>query len=241
MKVRICLFLFGLLFAPLAWAQGDHSYTPMKIIQTEPVMYPRDVASLGVIEGSAQIVIQVDEKGGLTDALVIGYTHKSFADAALVGLKKWNYEPAYVDGRAHGATMNLSFVFEMKGLVVVNLTADNVLEVQKLRARSDVYGFWACTLSELDGIPTPRKVLSPRYPLRPDQAPRLVTVSVHFYIDQQGKVRMPAVSRTTSQENNAFAAEAINAISQWEFEPPLSHGRPTLVAATQDFNFKPGP
>lgn len=241
MKVRFHLFLFGLLFAPLAWAQSRHSYVPMKIIETEPIRYPRDVADLGVVDGTTQIAIQVDEKGTLTDALVIGYTHKSFADAALAGLKKWNFEPAYLDDRAHGATMNLTIMFEMKGLVVVNLTADNVIEVQRLRARSDLYGAWACSLSELDRIPTPKKVISPRNPLGPDKTSRTVSLSVHFYIDQQGKVRLPAVSRAASQENDAYAAEAISAISQWEFEPPLSHGKPTLVAASQEFNFKPGP
>lgn len=241
MKVRFVLLWLGLWLAPLVGAQPAPDYVPMKLIQTEPAVYPNNVSALGVIEGTAEIVIQVDEQGELTDTLVIGYSHRSFADAALAALKKWHYEPAFIDGRPHGATMNLNFYFKVEGPVIVNLTIDNVLEVQKLRERSDLYAFWACTLSELDRIPTPKKVVSPRHPLSRKDAPRTVSLTVHFYIDQQGKVRMPAVSRATSQESNIYAAEAINAIAQWEFEPPLSRGRPTLVAAAQEFNFKPGP
>lgn len=237
----LTLLLSGCLILPMSLLAAGSGYQPMKIIQTEPVLYPRDVAALGVIEGQAQVAIQIDDKGHLTDFVVIGYTHKSFADASVAALKKWNFEPAYIDERPHAATANLTFSFETRGMVIVDLTVNNVLEVQKLRNRADYYGSWACTLSQLDRIPTPTKVVRPRYPLEAGGQARAATVTVHFYIDQQGRVRLPAVSRETSQTSDAFAAEALEAISHWEFEPPLSHGKPVLVSATQDFNFKPLP
>ncbi len=241
MKARLFSLLFVALASATALVAADRGYVPMKIIQTEPVMYPRDVMALGVVTGEAQIALQVDEKGNLTDSLVIGYTHKSFADAAMNALKKWKFEPAYIAGEPHSATMNLTFAFETKGIVVVNLTVNNVIEVQKLSSRSDYYGSWACTLSQLDRIPTPSKVIKPRYPLVAKQTGKAATVTVHFYIDQQGHVRLPAVDREISEQLDPFAAEALDAISQWQFEPPLSHGRPVLVSAQQDFNFHSNP
>jgi outer membrane biosynthesis protein TonB len=47
------------------------------------------------------------------------------------------------------------------------------------------------------------------------------------------------VSRETSERYGEFAAAAVNAVSEWQFEPPLSKGQKVLVAARQDFNFKP--
>ena len=135
--------------------------------------------------------------------------------------------------------MELTFSFETRGLVVVDMTVNNVLEIQKLRARSDYYGSWACTLSELDRIPTPATVVKPHYPVDSSNTVKAAVVTVHFYIDQEGRVRMPAVSRETSETNDSFAAEALDAISKWQFEPPMSRGRPVLVSATQDFNFRP--
>lgn len=239
MNVRILFFLLAGVVFPLVATAAGRGYVPMKIIQTEPVQYPRDVSALGVTEGQAQVALQIDEKGKLTDVLVIGYTHKSFADAALQAIKQWSFEPAWIDENPHAATASLTFSFETKGMIVVDLTVNNVLEVQKLRARSDFYGWWACTLSQLDRIPTPTKVVKPRYPADASNKLRPAVVSVHFYIDQEGKVRLPAVSRETSQKNDEFAAEALEAITQWQFEPPLSRGKPVLVSATQDFNFRP--
>jgi hypothetical protein len=35
-----------------------------------------------------------------------------------------------------------------------------------------------------------------------------------------------------------LCAAAITAVEQWQFEPPVSRGRPVLVLVQQDFNFK---
>jgi TonB family protein len=64
---------------------------------------------------------------------------------------------------------------------------------------------------------------------------------VEFYIDPQGNVRMPSVSRETIEANEELSAVAIAAVSQWQFDPPLAKGRPVLVLAQQDFTFKPAP
>jgi hypothetical protein len=50
---------------------------------------------------------------------------------------------------------------------------------------------------------------------------------------------MPSVDQETIVANEELAAAAITAVSQWQFEPPTSKGRPVLVLAHQDFEFKP--
>jgi hypothetical protein len=50
---------------------------------------------------------------------------------------------------------------------------------------------------------------------------------------------MPSVSRETNEANEELAAIAITAVSQWQFDPPTSKGKPVLVLAQQDFSFNP--
>jgi outer membrane biosynthesis protein TonB len=62
-------------------------------------------------------------------------------------------------------------------------------------------------------------------------------VSVDFFIDETGSVRMPAVS---ANDDVHLTALAIDALRQWKFEPPTHNGRPVLAKAVQVFNFGTG-
>lgn len=234
---------FLLLSASLCFSIGASAvvpgYTPMKIIQTEPTFYPRSVESLGINRGEARVSIQVDEKGILTDQLVTGYTHKAFAEAATAALRKWKFEPAWLNGEARGVTAELTFAFESHGLTIVNLTPTSYVEIRDYELRPNAYAYGRCSLRQLDRIPTPVKVVKPPYPVDASKKPRSADVTVTFYIDEHGRVRLPAVSPETSLTDEIFAAVAVEAVSQWEFEPPTSNGTPVLVFARQDFNFRP--
>src|SRR5690606_24178285 len=83
-------------------------YVPMKVIQTEPVIYPRRATEMGVTSGEVHLSVQVDEKGKLTDHLVTAYSHPFLAESAVQAIKKWNYEPAWVGGEPRSATIDLS-------------------------------------------------------------------------------------------------------------------------------------
>jgi len=216
-------------------------YSPMKIVQTVPVVFPQEVTELGMTSGEVGVAISVDEKGKLIDYLVTAYSHPKFAERAVDALKRWKYEPARIAGEAHSATAELSFHYETRGPVLVNLTLSSSIDMITAQLRPSAYSYSACRLSQLDRIPTPTKVVQPGVPLSAKNLTEKLVVTVHFYIDEQGRVRLPAVDRENSQSAEAFAAEALAAVSQWQFEPPLSHGRPVLVSARQDFNFTPAP
>jgi TonB family protein len=214
-------------------------YVPMKIIQTEPVIFPHTARDLGITSGEAQVAVQIDESGKLTDYLVTAYTYPAFADAAVVALKEWEFKPAYLRGEPRSATADLSFKFESRGLVVVDLNVSSYVEQRNYQLHPGIYAFHACTLRELDRIPTPTKVVKPVYPR--NFADKDVTVTVQFYIDEQGHVRLPAVSRAIGVAHDSLSAAAVQAVQSWEFEPPLCRGRPVVVSARQDFNFRAAP
>jgi TonB family protein len=62
-------------------------------------------------------------------------------------------------------------------------------------------------------------------------------VTVEFYIDEQGRVRMAAVPREAADD--IYSAAAVAAVEQWRFEPPLRKGKPVLVLVEQLFRFRP--
>lgn len=226
-------------FAVLPLALAESTYVPMKVIQTEPVLLSPRAAEVGVTSGDVRVSLQVDDTGALTDYLVTAYSHPMLADSVVQALKRWKYHPAMIDGHPRSATVDLSIAFESKGTVVVSLTLANYVEMQTMRMRPEAFRYGAVTLRQLDRIPTPNKVVQPNYSVQSVRSPTRIVVQ--FYIDEQGRVRLPAVSRATNEANEMLSAAAVEAVSQWSFEPPTSNGTPVLVAARQEFNFQPKP
>jgi TonB family protein len=218
---------------------GIPDFVPVQMHQNEDPMYPSDLISLGVKSGSASIAVAIDDAGHLTDYLVTAYTHPSFAASAVNALKKWKFEPALIHGTPRNSKSDLTFRFQVEGVVVVTMTTLSYAEMLHLKLAPGSEAYTACTLAELDRIPTPIKIVNPVYPNELARSSRGGHVSVGFYIDEQGHVRMPSVSRETNEANEELAAIAVMAVSQWQFEPPTSKGRPVLVLAQQDFHFKP--
>ncbi|MEJ1972094.1 MAG: energy transducer TonB [Lacunisphaera sp.] len=76
-------------------------------------------------------------------------------------------------------------------------------------------------------------VLPSRYGT-PDKKP--VRALVSFYVDEQGKVRLPNVESALVPE---LVVAAVNALQQWAFKPPLTQGQPVLVHAMRVLTFRP--
>lgn len=226
---------FGTVFGASPFeAPGEND--GVAINQTDMLIYPYSMTSSGILTGEAQVVISVDSEGKLGDVLVVGYTNVAFADAAVVALKRWTYEAARVHGVARSSRAYVLFKFKNDmGAMIQKIPSLNDSSI--LRSLSERYVFMPCKLRDLDRIPIPTEVIAPVPPKGGLAQKRVVTVE--FYIDDQGHVRMPAIDR--SEADDAYAAAAVRAVEQWRFEPPLRKGRPVLVLAQQNFSFVPKP
>jgi TonB family protein len=224
---------------PLAVHGASAEYEPIKINQTDSPVFPRNLVMVGIKSGVASIAVAVDDEGKMTDFLVTAYTHPAFAETALKSLKKWTFEPARVRGAPRNSKVDLTFNFEVEGVVVVSMTPLTYAELLRFKIAPNSMTYSACTLAQLDRIPTPKKIVNPIYPNQVARSSRGGHVSVEFYIDEQGHVRMPSVSRETDMANEELSGIAVTTVAQWEFEPPMCKGRPVLVRAQQDFDFKP--
>lgn len=230
--IALCL---GLLTAVTAQTHTPPSeWQSMKIMQTVEPLFPLSLQHLAVSSGEARVVISVSSEGKLTDWLVVGYTLEPFADSAVRALKQWKFQPARLDGEAVNATSELTFIFRVRGTMVVSQNISENLEARTLQLLGTSLRYKPRTLKELDRIPTPIVVVKPQYPKELARQGVRGKVTVDFYIDEKGDVRMPSASH---DDDSRLSALAIAALQQWKFEPPTWRGRPVLVKASQVFDF----
>jgi TonB family protein len=242
MKIPRLLLLPAALFCgslPAVAQFAPPVYEPMKLIQTVSPVFPQQALTLGLRHGEVHLAIQIDADGALTDYVVTAYSHPAFADAAVAAIKQWKYVPARIHGLTCSATADLNFKFKAEGLVVVDLTVLTISELIHFRMVPNSMAYSACTLGQLDRTPTPIKIVKPEYPEALARTSHGGHVTVKFYIDEQGRVRLPSVDRQAIEANGELAGAAVTAVAQWQFEPPLMNGKPVLILAQQDIAFKP--
>jgi TonB family protein len=237
MKALLVLFSFAVAASPaLAQRPSRNSdFQSAKIIQTVQPVFPESLIVRYRNGGEVRVAISVDANGKLGEWLVISYTDREFADAAVAAFKEWEFEPARMMGEPIPVHIELTFNFEVKG-VVVSLTPAETTDVlfNSLLSRQPAYA--PCTLRELDRIPVPLNTVKPAYPKELGDRGVQGAVTVEFFIDEQGAVRMPFV---VGRPPIALADLAVDAVRLWKFEPPTRHGRPVLVHVRQVFTFTP--
>lgn len=203
----------------------------LNIIQSVPAEFPSSAISNGIHSGKVHLVVSVDAEGRLVDQLVVAYTDEVFVAAAIRAVKSWEYEPARVRGHARASRADL--ILEFKADLIVTVQNAEYNSLQGIFGR--LYKFQPSLLKDLDRIPVPVHVVTPTIPDGVLSKGEKRVITVEFYIDQEGKVRVPSVSR--EQADDRLAALAVETVEQWRFEPPMRKGRPVLVLAQQEFRF----
>ncbi len=197
--------------------------------------YPRE-AELRAMDGYAKVVIEVDETGRLVDYLVVEASHDYFVEGAEDVVRRASYHPARVDGRAVPLRVEVPIEFKSSGIVVnSDFQAIVDLYLQGGHVRNRVIRM--ASLRELDRIPVPLEVAPPPFPLELAQRGVVGEAVIDFYIDQEGKVRMPAVVEDDFAELGSLALEAVRT---WRFEPPQREGHAVIVRVRQTFQFRAG-
>lgn len=224
----------GILALPTLAENALPNHTPVKIIQTNAPVYPPQM--LAHRTGEVRLAISVDEQGRLKDTLVLTYTKREFADSAVRAVNAWRFEPAQVDGQPVSATLELTFNFETKG-AVVSLTQTEAMEAAFFSRHFDeVLDYGVASTRELDAQPAPVSTVTPAYPRALANAGAVGQVTVLFYIDETGAVRMPAVAHA---DDLRLVDLAVDAIRRWKFSAPTKSGGAVPVRASQSFTFMP--
>jgi TonB family protein len=187
----------------------------------------------GLREGRVILAVDVSADGRLTDWLVIAASHKELVRPTVEVLKEWRFRPARLDGQPISARQELTINFYTTGAVVSRTSTELVADLfEQVAGRR--YDYEMCPAREVDGPLTAVNRVSPEYARDALKLGVSGKVRVHFYVDEQGNVRLPAVPTETHPYLSTVAVEAMRG---WKFMPPTRHGQPVLVAAVQEFNF----
>lgn len=227
-----------LALAQPAWSQmtsPQASFQSLRVVDTDLPVFPHDLLQLGVREGQVRVAFSVDTTGKVDDCLAVAYTHPEFARVTVNSLRRWKFEPAKFRGQPIASASEVVLKFEVEGTVVVSLTPSEAINA-RLYALVDGHDTYRPRLlNELDRIPTPITTPSPSFPARLAAEGSSGTVTVSFYIDETGAVRLPSVD---TKDDADLASAAIDALRLWKFEPPTCKDKPVLVRASQQFNFR---
>jgi TonB family protein len=212
------------------------AWQSMKIIQTVDPIFPASQLLEGTTGGDARVVINTDQDGKLADYLIVAYSDRPFADAAVQAIKQWTFLPAQLDGVPVGTTVELSFHFEARGVVISTSNPFALVEAQIRRMVEDRMEYQPCRATRLDQEPKAVVTVAPEYPVALAKQGVRGSVTLDFFIDENGAVRLPSGSST---ENNVLTSLALQALRQWKFSPPTSRGHAVLIRARQLFSFRP--
>lgn len=234
MKIPLLFGIACLLIAPVFAQEPSEALIlakHFKIIQKSSLTFPLSMSHKGISSGVVRVVLHVSSEGKLIDCLPVAYTNKAFADEVMRSLQEATFEPEYVNGEAVDTVTEATFNFESTGIKMV---PKFIFEAIPGNEELHGYEFQACSMKKLDSIPTPVNVVNPAYPAEWAEKGITGTVVVDFYIDETGRVRVPAVLSGASAE---LAGIAMDAVSKWQFSPPTRKGKPVLVHAQQTFDF----
>lgn len=221
--------------APERKAARQGPFEPLGIIRTVQPEYPARLADRYLDRGEARVMIMVDEEGRLADWIVTGYTHALFAKEALDALPKWRFEPARFHGKPIGVRTELRFIFRNSGGVrIVPGDLEMRLRVRDIR-QHEIFWQRVCLAEELDG---PLDTIVEVAPMPPDQLGAIARegkVVVEYFIDPDGRVRMPLV---LSSDDEAFTRSVLLAITEWRYATPTRDGQPVLARVAREFKFQ---
>jgi len=231
------LLLSVAVFATAALA-GSAAFESAQVFPDNPMpLFPNSLKLSGVTEGRAVIAVSVDREGRVKDHLVLAYTDPRFARASTDVLREWRFVPARLEGEPVPVQFELTFDYTLEGAVITSGIVDHFLYDHFRNNGANGLAYRPANATRVDHAPVRIGGASPRYALEAARVGVRGVVTVRFYIDEQGNVRLPAA---TGPADAYLTEQAITAVRDWKFEPVTSRGQPVLVTAQQEFNFGSG-
>lgn len=218
-----------------AVVRPEESHVPLKVEQRARINFPSRALTEGASRGEVVLMLDVSETGEVGDTLAVEYTRRDFAEAALDAVKRWRFIPGRVNGRPIGSYVTVAIRFEVSG-VLAYVKPVHTKETEG--GSDDGSGYRPVNVAMLDRVPAALAREGPIYPREWIQQGRTGSVTVEFFIDEQGKVRFP---RAIGDADEWLAGAALAAVSDWRFESPMRNGQPVLVRAQQVFDFRVPP
>lgn len=223
-----CVLLLG---SVPAFARDAPANQSPRIIQTVEPQFPPALISRSIYSGEARVILMIDADGKLADWLLVSYSHPLIGREATEALRQWRFEPARRNHQPVDARIELTFSFQATGMI---LSVTGPIPNDRFLQPEDRNTERICPPRELDAPLRPARAVGPLWPAEWKTTASEARVVLDFFVDEEGRPRMPVVRET---DHDALIMPAIEALSHWRFEVPTRRGTPVIVRAVQPFRF----
>ncbi len=196
--------------------------------------YPNHALALGIPSGDVTVAISRDAQGIPTDILVLESSNSLFSEAAVEAVRQWRFVPSDETSVRRSAPAVARLQFSYQGIIYVYSAVERQFSSNagaSIRSRS----ITLLSLKDIEPSPKPVSGPAPKYPAALAAQGIPGEAKVGFYVDSDGKVRMPYVVSATAPE---FGAAAVAAVANWRFTPPKFKGNATVATDSWAFEFK---
>jgi len=185
------------------------------------------------INGEATIdcAFLFNEEGYVDDWIPIRTNDIKLIQSIRNVVELWKIKPPVYNGEPYWSYMEFKIRFVHEG-AVVSLSPIETFMAATGSMRDDFQ--LLVPFSELDSIPKPIKMETPKLSPKLTANSKGETVKFEFFIDQNGKVRIPIIKEDFNTEVMA-AAIMLESLLKWEFEPPTKNGKPVATRAVIPF------
>ena len=214
--------------------ENETSIRELQLVKFVQPVFPSQLQTVGLPVGDVTVAVSRDASGAPTDILMIESTHELFTAATVDAVRQWRFSPSAEASLAQSSPVVLRIRFSLQGVVVLDPTITAAENSAREAERAD-RPVLITNLQALEGRHEPISSKMPAYPSTMAAQGVEGEAKVAFYIDGEGKVRMPHVVAATTPE---FGAAAMAAVSDWRFDPPKKKGGATVATDSWAFEFK---
>lgn len=192
--------------------------------------FPAFTRLTGQQRGVVTVAIGRDAEGRVTDLLVLDSTDARLTESVRDAVSEWRFARPANQPSALGPVVPLvRFLFKADGIAMTTPPTGNAAG-RSIETAPVVLP----TLADLDGDMKPLQQIFPAWRSRPRDVSADATVTMKYFIDEEGRVRVPVVLESSAPE---LGEAALHAIAQWRYPPPRVNGRPTIAIDLQTFQF----
>ncbi len=201
--------------------------------------FPESLKSQGYSQGQVSMLLELHFDGELRDWIVTSATHRAFAEAIERVIQDWEFAPPKRNGKPISLVVPIKVNFRATG-DVVSFNASSGLN-HNMSMRNGYNSFDSIKIAKVDKLD---RFPEPVYVVEPKVSRSLIRKSqdsygvFKFFIDTEGRVRLPHVDHVRGGEVDVRLLEAAqDALEEWEFNPPTVKGRKVVVEVKQPFHF----
>lgn len=240
--LTICAIVSLLASPARTFASNDEAIAQLNLARFVLPEYPANARQAGISEGHVVVALETRRTSASapTEYLVLRASDVRFVEPVTRAIQGWRFaEPkpgqATPTSVGSGPTV-IRFQFLSTGVVSISVPDFQAMRTAATATPQQDNTVMLPTFTDLDHAPKALTQPMPAYPAALRSRPAAGSASVRFFVDTDGRVRLPSVTATTAPE---FADAALGVLSQWRFEAPMLNGKAVNAIGTWTFNFGP--